>query len=39
LRTEADKSKAEKRAMLEREREMMRELLAAKERELAELGE
>lgn len=36
---EAERSKAEKRAMLEREREMMRELLAAKERELAELEE
>ncbi|KAK3306879.1 uncharacterized protein B0T15DRAFT_156208 [Chaetomium strumarium] len=34
-----ERTKAEKRAMLEREREMMRELLAAKERELAELGE
>jgi hypothetical protein len=36
---EAERSKAERRAMLERERQMMRELLAAKERELAELGE
>ncbi|KAK3294649.1 uncharacterized protein B0H64DRAFT_191760 [Chaetomium fimeti] len=36
---EGERSKTEKRAMLEREREMMRELLAAKERELAELGE
>lgn len=36
---ETDRSKAERRAMLERERQMMRELLAAKERELAELGE
>ena len=36
---EAERAKAEKRAMLERERQMMRELLAAKERELAELGE
>ncbi|KAK4246425.1 hypothetical protein C7999DRAFT_15417 [Corynascus novoguineensis] len=36
---ESERSKAEKRAMLEREREMMRELLAAKERELAELGD
>jgi hypothetical protein len=36
---EGERSKADKRAMLEREREMMRELLAAKERELAELGE
>ncbi|KAK4237742.1 hypothetical protein C8A03DRAFT_44421 [Achaetomium macrosporum] len=35
----SERTKAEKRAMLEREREMMRELLAAKERELAELGE
>ncbi|KAK4141084.1 uncharacterized protein C8A04DRAFT_39411 [Dichotomopilus funicola] len=38
LGREGDKAKAEKRAILEREREMMRELLAAKERELAELG-
>lgn len=37
-RTE-ERGKAERRAMLERERAMMRELLAAKERELAELGE
>ncbi|KAK4126542.1 hypothetical protein N657DRAFT_567735 [Parathielavia appendiculata] len=36
---DVERSKAERRAMLEREREMMRELLAAKERELAELGE
>ncbi|KAL2160438.1 hypothetical protein VTH06DRAFT_1611 [Thermothelomyces fergusii] len=36
---QSGRSKAEKRAMLEREREMMRELLAAKERELAELEE
>ncbi|KAK4157279.1 hypothetical protein C8A00DRAFT_11862 [Chaetomidium leptoderma] len=36
---EVDRSKTERRAMLERERSMMRELLAAKERELAELGE
>ncbi|KAK3899716.1 hypothetical protein C8A05DRAFT_46283 [Staphylotrichum tortipilum] len=36
---EAERVKAERRAVLEREREMMRELLAAKERELAELGE
>jgi len=36
---ETERSKAERRAMLERERQMMRELLAAKERELAELGE
>jgi hypothetical protein len=35
----SERTKAEKRAMLEREREMMRELLAAKERELAELEE
>jgi GATA-binding protein len=36
---ERERSKAERRAILEREREMMRELLAAKERELAELGD
>jgi hypothetical protein len=36
---EAERVKADRRAVLEREREMMRELLAAKERELAELGE
>lgn len=36
---EAGGAKAERRAMLEREAERMRELLAAKERELAELGE
>ncbi|KAL2024030.1 hypothetical protein VTK56DRAFT_265 [Thermocarpiscus australiensis] len=36
---EAEVSKAERRALLEREAERMRELLAAKERELAELGE
>ncbi|KAL2267041.1 hypothetical protein VTJ83DRAFT_4318 [Remersonia thermophila] len=34
---ERERLKAERRAVLEREREMMRELLAAKERELAEL--
>ncbi|KAL2137381.1 hypothetical protein VTI74DRAFT_2 [Chaetomium olivicolor] len=39
MRTDAERAKAERRAILEREREMMRELLAAKERELAELGE
>jgi hypothetical protein len=32
-------SKAERRAVLAREAERMRELLAAKERELAELGD
>jgi hypothetical protein len=35
---ESDPSKAEKRAALQREAERMRELLAAKERELAEFG-
>lgn len=35
--TQAEKSKAERRAILEREAERMREMLAAKERELAEL--
>ncbi len=35
---ESEVSKAEKRAALQREAEMMREMLAAKERELAELG-
>jgi len=34
---EADRLKAEKRAALEREADKMREMLAAKERELAEL--
>jgi hypothetical protein len=34
---DAERQKAEKRAALQREAEMMRELLAAKERELAEL--
>lgn len=36
---EAELSKAERRAILERETERMRQLLAAKERELAELAE
>ncbi|GAB1319098.1 GATA type transcriptional activator of nitrogen-regulated proteins [Madurella fahalii] len=36
---EMEISKAERRAVLEREAERMRELLAAKERELAELGD
>ena len=35
---ESDPAKAEKRAALQREAERMRELLAAKERELAEFG-
>ena len=35
---DGERIKAERRAALEREAEMMRELLAAKERELAELG-
>ncbi|KAK3948437.1 hypothetical protein QBC32DRAFT_221943 [Pseudoneurospora amorphoporcata] len=35
---DGERLKAERRAALEREAEMMRELLAAKERELAELG-
>ncbi|EGO59017.1 hypothetical protein NEUTE1DRAFT_59972 [Neurospora tetrasperma FGSC 2508] len=35
---DSERMKAERRAALEREAEMMRELLAAKERELAELG-
>ncbi|KAM7200035.1 hypothetical protein V8F20_005456 [Naviculisporaceae sp. PSN 640] len=37
--SEADRVKAERRAALEREAEKMREMLAAKERELAELGD
>lgn len=37
--SEADRLKAERRAALEREAEKMRELLAAKERELAELAD
>lgn len=36
--SDGERIKAERRAALEREAEMMRELLAAKERELAELG-
>jgi GATA-binding protein, other eukaryote len=36
---ESEYSKAERRAALQRETERMREMLAAKERELAELGE
>jgi len=36
--SESDHSKAERRVALQREAERMRELLAAKERELAELG-
>jgi GATA-binding protein, other eukaryote len=36
--SESEKAKAERRAMLQREAEKMRELLAAKERELAELA-
>lgn len=37
LSNESEMSKAEKRAALKREADRMRELLAAKERELAEL--
>jgi len=36
--SESERYKAERRAALEREAEAMREMLAAKERELAELG-
>ncbi|KAI1339526.1 hypothetical protein F5Y15DRAFT_75700 [Xylariaceae sp. FL0016] len=36
---ESERSKADRRAMLQREAERMREMLAAKERELASLGE
>ncbi|KAK3944756.1 hypothetical protein QBC46DRAFT_145372 [Diplogelasinospora grovesii] len=36
--SDSERSKAERRAALQREAEKMRELLAAKERELAELG-
>ncbi|KAJ4300200.1 GATA type transcriptional activator [Collariella sp. IMI 366227] len=35
---DVERARAEKRAALERERQMMRELLAAKDREIAELG-
>lgn len=35
---DGDASRAERRAALQREAERMREMLAAKERELAELG-
>lgn len=38
LSDESDTSKAERRAALQREAERMREMLAAKEKELAELG-
>jgi GATA-binding protein, other eukaryote len=38
LMRDNDRSKAERRAALQREAERMREMLAAKERELAELG-
>jgi len=36
--SESDRAKAERREMLQREAEKMREALKAKERELAELG-
>jgi hypothetical protein len=36
--SESEKSKLERREMLQREAERMREALKAKERELAELG-
>ncbi len=36
--SESESAKAERRAALRREAERMREMLAAKERELAELG-
>jgi hypothetical protein len=37
--TDADRVKADRRVALQREAERMREMLAAKERELMELGE
>ena len=36
--SESERSKLERREMLQREAERMREMLKAKERELAELG-